>query len=99
MGVLFWFVLKAILSSLIGQAFYGWFKTTKYGAWWDKKITGWLNKVTRKQHGLTAMRYSLTFLFLFVIAFIHAILPCLFKNTASDIVCEMSEHMECRKGK
>ena len=49
MGVLFWFVLKAILSSLIGQAFYGWLKTTKYGVWWDKKITGWLNKVTRKE--------------------------------------------------
>ena len=54
---------------------------------------------TYLQHGYQSMRYSLTFLFLFVIAFIHAILPCLFKNTASDIVCEMSEHMECRKGK
>ena len=49
MGVLFWFVAKAILSSLIGQAFYGWFKTTKYGAWWDYKITALLNKVTRKE--------------------------------------------------
>ena len=49
MGVLFWFVLKAIISSLIGQTFYKWFKTTKYGVWWDKKITGWLNKVTRKE--------------------------------------------------
>ena len=48
MAVLFWFVAKAILSSLIGQAFYGWFKTTKYGAWWDKKVTGLLDKVTRK---------------------------------------------------
>ena len=49
MGVLFWFVLKAMISSLIGQTFYKWFKTTKYGVWWDKKITGWLNKVTRKE--------------------------------------------------
>jgi len=48
MGVLFWFVLKAIISSLIGQTFYKWFKTTKYGVWWDKKITALLNKVTRK---------------------------------------------------
>ena len=48
MGVLFWFVLKAMLSSLIGQAFYGWFKTTKYGVWWDYKITALLNKVTRR---------------------------------------------------
>ena len=49
MGVLFWFLLKSIISSLIGQAFYKWFKTTKYGMWWDKKITSWLNKVTRKE--------------------------------------------------
>jgi len=48
-GVLFWFLLKSIISSLIGQAFYKWFKTTKYGVWWDKKITDWLNKVTRKE--------------------------------------------------
>ena len=51
------------------------------------------------EHMFNAMRYSLTFLFLFVIAFIHAILPFLFKKTASDIVCEMSSDMECRKGK
>ena len=51
------------------------------------------------KHCLNAMRYSATFLFLFVIAFIHAILPFLFIRTASDIVCEMSKDMECRKGK
>ena len=49
MGVLFWFVLKAMISSLIGQTFYKWFKTTKYGVWGDKKITALLNKVTRKE--------------------------------------------------
>ena len=54
---------------------------------------------TYLQHGFQSLRYSFTFLFLFVIAFIHAILPFLFKKTASDIVCQMSEHMECRKGK
>ena len=54
---------------------------------------------TYLQHGFSAMRYSLTFLVLFVIAFIHAILPFLFKKTARDIVCEMSSDMECRKGK
>ena len=53
---------------------------------------------TYVQHSIHAMRYSLTFLFLFGIAFIHAILPFLFIRTASDIVCEMTEHMECRKG-
>ena len=50
MGVLFWFVLKAMISSLIGQTFYKWFKTTKYGVWWDKKITALLNKVTNKHN-------------------------------------------------
>ena len=48
MGVLFWFVMKAILSSLIGQTFYKWFKTTKYGIWWDAKISALLDKVTHK---------------------------------------------------
>jgi len=54
---------------------------------------------TYLKHMFNAMRYSLTFLFLFVIAFVHAILPFLFEKTASDIVCEMSSDMECRKGK
>ena len=48
-------------------------------------------------HCFNAMRYSAAFLFLFVIAFVHAILPFLFVRTASDIVCEMTKHMECRK--
>ena len=51
------------------------------------------------QHGTQAIRYSFTFFLLFFIALIHAILPFLFKKTASEIVCEISEHMECRKGK
>ena len=51
------------------------------------------------EHGFNAMRYAGTFIFLFVIAFVHAILPFLFVRTASDIVCEMSRDMECRKGK
>ncbi len=50
------------------------------------------------KHMFSASRYALTFLFLFVIALIHAILPFLFVRTASDIVCEMSGHMEVRKG-
>jgi len=48
MGVLFWFLAKSILSSLIGKAFYKWFITTKYGVWWDYKITTLLNKVSHK---------------------------------------------------
>ena len=52
---------------------------------------------TYLQHGFQAMRYALTFLILFFIALVHAILPFLFVRTASDIVCEMSKDMECRK--
>ena len=50
MGVLFWFLAKSILSSLIGQTFYKWFKTTKYGVWWDAKISAVLDKVTHKHN-------------------------------------------------
>ena len=49
-------------------------------------------------HMFNALRYAFTFLLLFVIAVIHAILPFLFIRTASDVVCEMSKDMECRKG-
>ena len=49
MGVLFWFLLKSIISSLIGKSFYKWFQTTKYGVWWDAKITALLNKVIHKE--------------------------------------------------
>ncbi len=47
-------------------------------------------------HMFNAARYALTFLVLFFIAFIHAILPFLFVRTASDIVCEMSKDMKHR---
>ena len=48
MGVLFWFLLKSIISSLIGKSFYKWFQKTKYGLWWDIKVSTLLNKVTGK---------------------------------------------------
>lgn len=47
-------------------------------------------------HMFNAARFALTFLLLFFIAFIHAILPFLFKRTASDIVREMNEDMRGR---
>ena len=53
---------------------------------------------TYLQHGIQSMRYSLTFLFLFVIAFIHAILPFIFTKTASCIIQEMSDHIKEREG-
>lgn len=48
-------------------------------------------------HMSNAVRYALTFLVLFFIALVHAILPFLFVRAASDIVCEMNKNMECRK--
>ena len=48
MGLLFWFVVKAIISSLIGKSFYKWFQKTKYGLWWDTKMSNILDKVTNK---------------------------------------------------
>ena len=54
MGVLFWFLLKSIISSLIGQSFYKWFQKTKYGLWWDAKVSTLLNKVTNKHDGAVA---------------------------------------------
>ena len=49
------------------------------------------------RHGVQAMRYSFTFLLLFVVALIHAILPFLFIKTASNCVGEMTKHMEQRE--
>ena len=48
------------------------------------------------QHLSQAARFALTFLILFFIALVHAILPFLFARTASDIVCEMSKDMKHR---
>ena len=48
MGLLFWFVLKSIISSLIGKSFYKCFQKTKYGRWWDAKVSTLLNKATGK---------------------------------------------------
>ena len=48
MGLLFWFVVKSIISSLIGKSFYKWFQKTKYGLWWDTKMSNILDKVTNK---------------------------------------------------
>tara|TARA_R100000963_G_C4542710_1_gene39104 strand:+ start:132 stop:338 length:207 start_codon:yes stop_codon:yes gene_type:complete len=52
---------------------------------------------TYLQHMMSALRYSLTFLFLFVVAFIHAIIPFLFTRTASCVIQEMARHIEKRE--
>ena len=52
---------------------------------------------TYLEHMFNALRYSLTFLFLFVVAFIHAIIPFLFTRTASCVIQEMARHIEKRE--
>ena len=52
---------------------------------------------TYLEHMYNAMRFSLTFLLLFVVALIHSILPFLFTKTASCVVQEMAKHMEERE--
>ena len=49
------------------------------------------------EHMFNAVRFSLTFLLLFVVALIHSILPFLFTRTASCVVQEMAKHMEDRE--
>ena len=52
---------------------------------------------TYLEHMFNAVRFSLTFLLLFVVALIHSILPFLFTKTASCVVQEMAKHMEERE--
>ena len=52
---------------------------------------------TYLEHMFNALRYSLTFLFLFVVAFIHALLPFMFTRTASCVIQEMARHIEKRQ--
>ena len=49
------------------------------------------------EHMFNAVRFSLTFLLLFVVALIHSIFPFLLTKTASCVVQEMAKHMEERE--
>jgi hypothetical protein len=42
------FLVKAILGSLIGNAFYEWFKDTRIGIWFNKKIDRYMSWATKK---------------------------------------------------
>ena len=48
------------------------------------------------RHCLQALRYSFTFLFLFVITLIHAIFPFLFQTTVSDVLRELNDDVNRR---
>tara|TARA_B100001013_G_C24615389_1_gene444950 strand:+ start:505 stop:711 length:207 start_codon:yes stop_codon:yes gene_type:complete len=49
------------------------------------------------QHMLAALRFSFTFILLFVVAIIHSIFPFLFTKTASCVVQAMAKHMAERE--
>ena len=49
MGLFGWMLLRTILFSIIGNSFYKWFQTTKWGIWFDKKLATFMNKVTDKE--------------------------------------------------
>ena len=52
---------------------------------------------TYLEHMFNAVRFSLTFLLLFVVALIHSIFPFLFTRTASCVIQEMARHIEKRE--
>ena len=43
---IWFFVLKACLTGVIGSAFYAWVKTTRMGVWFDKKLDSLLNRIS-----------------------------------------------------
>jgi len=49
------------------------------------------------QHLIVALKYSFKLFALFVISFIHAILPFLFKKTVSSKIIEMANDLKQRK--
>ena len=42
------FIVKACITGVIGSAFYAWFKTTKMGIWFDKKLDRCMNWATQR---------------------------------------------------
>ena len=42
------FIVKAVLTGIIGSSFYAWFKTTRMGIWFDKKLDALMNRVVKR---------------------------------------------------
>jgi hypothetical protein len=42
------FIIKAVLTGIIGSSFYAWFKTTRMGIWFDKKLDALMNRVVKR---------------------------------------------------
>jgi nitrogen fixation/metabolism regulation signal transduction histidine kinase len=42
------FIVKAVLTGIIGSSFYAWFKTTQLGIWFDKKLDALMTGVVKR---------------------------------------------------
>ena len=42
------FIIKAILTGIIGSSFYVWFKTTRMGIWFNKKLDTLMTRVVER---------------------------------------------------
>ena len=42
------FIVKAVLTGIIGSSFYAWFKTTRMGIWFDKKLDTLMTRVVER---------------------------------------------------
>lgn len=45
---MYWYLLKTILSSVIGSSFYDWFKDTRLGVWFQNTLDDLMDYVTEK---------------------------------------------------
>ena len=45
---MYWFLLKTILSSVVGSSFYQWFKNTKIGVWFQDTLDGYMEYLSDK---------------------------------------------------
>tara|TARA_Y100001972_G_scaffold100404_1_gene124791 strand:- start:237 stop:542 length:306 start_codon:yes stop_codon:yes gene_type:complete len=45
---MWWLILKAIVSSVVGSTFYQWFKNTKVGVWFQDKVDDFMEYLAEK---------------------------------------------------
>lgn len=45
---MYWYILKTIISSIIGSSFYNWFKDTRFGVWFQNTLDDAMDYVTEK---------------------------------------------------
>jgi hypothetical protein len=45
---MYWFVLKAMMSSIIGSSFYQWWQGTRMGIWFQKHVDAFMQHIATK---------------------------------------------------